>query len=113
MGKSDKLPLGAAHTRDKQVARMRSGFDKTVKTLTATGVVDSNADAVLINMGRTLADSLDREVTQDDGRPYHVAQLTGKLLDVVDRLRGERTTTDNDGESLAGFLAGLHDVDSP
>jgi hypothetical protein len=92
---------------------MRKGFDQTVKTLTATGVVDTNADAVLINLGRTLADSLDREVTEDDGRPYHVAQLTGKLLDVVDRLRGSSRPVDGETEALAGFLASLHDADAP
>jgi len=92
---------------------MRTGFDRTIKTLVATGVVDANTDAVLINLGRTLADSLDREVTQDDGRPYHVAQLTGKLIDVVDRLRGERRVVDGESEALAGFLAGLHEVNSP
>lgn len=108
-----KLPLGADYTRNKQVARMRRGFDETVKTLTGTGIVDAAADAVLISMGRTLADSLDREVLEDDARPYHISQLSGKLLDVVDRLRGERTAPSESGDALAGFLAGLHEPAAP
>ena len=112
MTKSDRLPLGGGLARDPQVARMRKGYDVTISTLVATGVIDRRADAVLINLGRTLADSLDREVVQDEGRPYHVAQLTGKMLDVVDRLRGNMTRPDDAGDQLAGFLAGLHDVDT-
>lgn len=90
-----------------RVARVRRGFDQTVRTLTATGVIDTKADAALIAAGRTLADTIDAEVTSPEPKPGTVGYLVNLLPPIITALRSGREAP-TDADPFTAFLADIH-----
>ena len=90
------------------VRRVRRGVDQTVGALRSTGRLEP-VDAALVALARTLADALDDEHADPDGSAFTVATLSGRLLPVLDGLRGERVVGYDD---LDAVLAGMT-LDSP
>jgi len=91
----------------KRVARVRRGFDTTVRTLTQTGVVDTRVDAALIAAGRTLADTIDMEATRPDAKPGTVGYLVNLLPPIIAALRTGREV-EPDADPFGQFLADIH-----
>ena len=99
--------LPGTATDGKRVARVRRGFDTTVRTLTGTGVVDSKTDAALIAAGRTLADTIDAEATRPDSKPGTVGYLVNLLPPIIAALRNGREV-EPDSDPFGQFLADIH-----
>ena len=83
--------------------RVRRGVEASVKALRAGGRLEP-VDAALVALARTLADALDDERADVDGSGYTVATLGGRLVPVLEILRGERVVGFDDLDAL---LAGM------
>jgi hypothetical protein len=82
---------------------VRRGVDATITALRSGGRLEP-ADAALIAMARTLADAMDDERADVDGSGFTVATIAGRLLPVVDQLRGEQAAA---FDGLDAFLASM------
>jgi len=91
-------PGGNGRTR-----RVRRGVEATVSALRAGGRLEP-VDAALVALARTLADAVDDERADVDGSGYTVATLGGRLVPVLEILRGERVVGFDDLDAL---LAGM------
>ena len=106
--RSTQPPLFTGPRAGKAVRRVRRGVDGTITALKATGRLEK-ADDALVALARTLGDALDDEHVADEPSRFTVGALAGKLLPVLQELRGEDTSTvaDSLDELLAGMPATL------
>ena len=94
------------------VARVRRAVDQQLRAQRATGQLEPVDDG-LIGLARTLADTLDAEVSDPDGSRFTVGALAGRLLPVLLELRGERRDSASDvgyDAELAALVAALRDA---
>jgi len=94
------------------VARVRKAFDAQLRAQRATGQIEPVDDG-LIGLARTLADTIDAEVTDPDGSRFTVGALAGRLFPVLLELRGERRDSASDvgyDAELAALVAALRDA---
>jgi hypothetical protein len=97
------------------VARVRRGVDGQLRAQRATGQLEPVDDG-LIALARTLADTIDAEVTDPDGSRYTVGALAGRLVPVLLELRGERRDAASDigyDAELAALVAAIRDAAHP
>lgn len=104
----DQPALPGTGTPGKLVPRMRRSVDQTIRTLTATGVIDTRADAALIGDARTLADLMDRELSRPDPKSGTIGYLSAQLVPVVNMLRTGRPEQAGEGDAFAEFLQDIH-----
>ena len=102
--------IGGDGTRP--VARVRRAVDQQLRAQRGTGQLEPVDDG-LIGLARTLADTIDAEVTDPDGSRFTVGALAGRLLPVLLELRGERRDAASDvgyDVELAALVAALRDA---
>lgn len=94
------------------VARVRKSVDLQLRVQRGMGQLEP-VDEGLVGLARTLADTIDAEVTDPDGSRYTVGALAGRLFPVLLELRGERRDSAGDlglDVELQALLAEVRDA---
>lgn len=92
---------------------MRRAVDATLSAQRELGHLEP-IDAAFVGLARTLADAIDAELSDPDGRRYTVGALAGRLMPVLLELRGSHPDTDpGPDDDMAAILGALRDAPQP